>query len=290
MHSTLLSEILTTSTGQQLFGAFRLLKTINHTNKSQITSSQTSSNNRHRVSLSLHEAFHHARTAEVTDQRDRVYGLLGILDPQLANGIAVDYCGTVLDTYWSFSRAIIIYENGLDWLFNECIHNTAAYSESWPSWIPDLRQQVPRLSEPERKRLDLIDLDHSSHERLIRIPIPLVVDFSEDYKMTIPDIRLGKLTEAILRTDHPIPQMFKFRRDENVASFLDRPAASEGLVEAKSKIHGVVWWLEHGETWSGGRRWVVSYMRQLEKDDVLCLLLGCTHLPILYRAGWVQAY
>jgi hypothetical protein len=68
-----------------------------------------------------------------TDPRDKVYGLLGLMDESLASLIEPDYTDTVLNVYRSFTLTIIEATGSLD-----VIRHTAPAADSpFPSWVPD---------------------------------------------------------------------------------------------------------------------------------------------------------
>ena len=75
-----------------------------------------------------------SRVVFSTDPRDKVYGLLGLMNEFLANLIKPDYTDTVLNVYRSFTLATIEATGSLD-----IIRHTVPTADSTiPSWIPNL--------------------------------------------------------------------------------------------------------------------------------------------------------
>ncbi|KAF4968509.1 hypothetical protein FSARC_4076 [Fusarium sarcochroum] len=67
---------------------------------------------------------------QCSDDRDRVYGLLGIIDPNMAGKITPDYTKPAINTYSSLALAAIEYYQRLDIL-------TLCESAREPTWVPD---------------------------------------------------------------------------------------------------------------------------------------------------------
>ncbi|KAI4233939.1 MAG: hypothetical protein LQ352_008207 [Teloschistes flavicans] len=78
------------------------------------------------------------RDREVTDQRDRIYGLLGPLTDEIRNLIKVDYTWGTTDCYLQFCKAFIAREPTLTIL---SMAPSLQKAPSLPSWCPDLSSQ-----------------------------------------------------------------------------------------------------------------------------------------------------
>ena len=76
-----------------------------------------------------------SRTVSATDPRDKVYGLLGLMDESVAGLIKPDYTSTVAGVYRSFALAVIKGTGSLDTLR----HCPSTDRSLFPSWVPDWR-------------------------------------------------------------------------------------------------------------------------------------------------------
>lgn len=88
----------------------------------------------------------YSRDCQVTDPKDRVYGILGLLKPGL---IEVNYDTNVQDIYRSFTQAVIEDSGSID-LLNLC--GTQHGLPGLPSWVPDFSSrrsscQFPNLDD-----------------------------------------------------------------------------------------------------------------------------------------------
>ena len=75
-----------------------------------------------------------SRTVFATNPRDKVYGLLGLMDERIAALVKPDYSDTVENIYRSFTLATIEATKSLDVLR----HCEPARNFKLPSWVPDL--------------------------------------------------------------------------------------------------------------------------------------------------------
>ncbi|KAK0103785.1 hypothetical protein ONS95_005787 [Cadophora gregata] len=82
------------------------------------------------------------RFCKYTDPRDRVYGILGLLDEKHQLGIEPDYTKTVCEVYKDAAWKHVESTDTLEILCKVEFHNT----EGLPSWAPDLRK--PRKAIP----------------------------------------------------------------------------------------------------------------------------------------------
>lgn len=79
------------------------------------------------------------RRAEATDHKDKVYGILGLLDTASLSSINPDYSLSVQQVYTEFIRAIVLGTKRL-----EHILFGGLACKGWPSWVPDWRQPFLR--------------------------------------------------------------------------------------------------------------------------------------------------
>ena len=82
---------------------------------------------------SLYRLLNLTRTVSSTDPRDKVYGLLGLMDDDLVRLIKPDYRDTVIKVYHAFTIAIIEATGSLDVIR----HASPNANSSFPSWVPD---------------------------------------------------------------------------------------------------------------------------------------------------------
>ena len=78
-----------------------------------------------------------SRTVFATDPRDKVYGMLGLMDDSVARLIKPDYTDTVVNVYRSFALATIEGTGSLDILRHSGSIDDAR--SNIPSWLPDWR-------------------------------------------------------------------------------------------------------------------------------------------------------
>lgn len=84
--------------------------------------------------IDIHRLLHYSREVFSTDPRDKVYGLLGLLDERIAALVKPDYTDTVENVYRSFTLAILEATGSLDVIR----HCASSESSNFPSWVPDL--------------------------------------------------------------------------------------------------------------------------------------------------------
>jgi hypothetical protein len=85
---------------------------------------------------------HLSREALASDDRDKVYGILGLLDPSIASQINPDYssANTVQTVFTAFTVAVIQATGNLD----QIVYGPENLTTTWPSWIQDLRLSFNR--------------------------------------------------------------------------------------------------------------------------------------------------
>jgi hypothetical protein len=79
------------------------------------------------------------RYAEATDGRDHIYGLLGLMSPEVQLAICVDYGRSISQVYSEITLYIIEVEESLDFLVDIWTHNRRESPDGLLSWIPDYR-------------------------------------------------------------------------------------------------------------------------------------------------------
>lgn len=83
----------------------------------------------------LMHLLHGASRAEQTDARDKVYGILGLVDPALSDVLVTDYEKPVTQIFQEFAVAVIQVTGKLDIIYQRRVDME---SDSYlPSWVPD---------------------------------------------------------------------------------------------------------------------------------------------------------
>jgi hypothetical protein len=77
------------------------------------------------------------RQADATDPRDKVYSILGLIDPAISADVDPDYSLPVQQVYTDFMIAIINQTKSLDQILYGGIPSEKM--RLWPSWVPDSR-------------------------------------------------------------------------------------------------------------------------------------------------------
>jgi len=78
--------------------------------------------------------------AEATDQRDKIYSILGLLDPSISAGVTPDYSLPVQQIYTKFMKSAINGSGRLD----QIVFGGISAEKGWPSWVPDWRKPLQR--------------------------------------------------------------------------------------------------------------------------------------------------
>lgn len=87
--------------------------------------------------LTVRILLNRATQATATDERDLVYGVLGLHNERLSSRVVPDYSSTVEKVFTDFSVALI-QSMGLDLSFR-CL--TSVKEDGWPSWIIDFKDK-----------------------------------------------------------------------------------------------------------------------------------------------------
>ena len=81
----------------------------------------------------LYRLLHLGRTVFATDPRDKVYGMLELMDKSLSSLITPDYAASFVDVYIDFVKATIRASGSLDVIR----HRYPTENKDIPSWVPD---------------------------------------------------------------------------------------------------------------------------------------------------------
>jgi hypothetical protein len=102
----------------------------------------------HPLPSMLNNALSLARQAEARDPRDKVFGILGLLDKSISSKIVPDYRKSVQDIFTDMTMAIIRATRRLE----QIIYRAELLESEWPSWVPDLRVPFPRQNVKSLRR------------------------------------------------------------------------------------------------------------------------------------------
>ena len=80
------------------------------------------------------------RRANATDKKDKVYGILGLLDDTISSGVIPDYSLSEQQVYTKFMISLISATQRLE----QIIYGGISVEEGWPSWVPDWRLPFER--------------------------------------------------------------------------------------------------------------------------------------------------
>lgn len=92
------------------------------------------------VEVSLDRLLNIVRRADATDKKDKVYSILGLLDPAVSADVNPDYSLSEQQVYTDFMRSIIKNSGRLD----QIVFGGMPTEEGWPSWVPDWRLSFGR--------------------------------------------------------------------------------------------------------------------------------------------------
>ncbi|KAK8039859.1 HET-domain-containing protein [Apiospora rasikravindrae] len=117
------------------------------------------------LSMSLADVVDLTSGSTATDPRDRVYGLLGLVDSQ--NMIEPDYDLTTAETYTCFATAEITRTNSLDVCFLSCGLDDRK-TPDLPTWVPDLA--ITKYAEPFSLLKNLRGLCSAAGQNTLMMP------------------------------------------------------------------------------------------------------------------------
>ena len=92
------------------------------------------------VEVSLDLLLNLVRRADATDKKDKVYGILGLLDPAVSVDVIPDYSLSERQVYTDFMISIIRKSKRLE----QIMFGGIPTEEGWPSWVPDWRLPFER--------------------------------------------------------------------------------------------------------------------------------------------------
>lgn len=94
-----------------------------------------------------------SRSAKQADFRDKVYGILSLIDPAIVELVKVDYMSSVDDVFIDFTKNVITATSSLEIL---CLNKSGSNkARTLPSWVLDLRT-VPEAQEETSVQLSYL--------------------------------------------------------------------------------------------------------------------------------------
>jgi hypothetical protein len=87
------------------------------------------------VEVSLDRLLDLVRRADATDKKDKVYSILGLLDPAVSADVIPDYSLSERQVYTDFMISVVGNSGKLD----QIMFGGIPTKEGWPSWVPDWR-------------------------------------------------------------------------------------------------------------------------------------------------------
>ncbi|KAI9170699.1 HET-domain-containing protein [Paramyrothecium foliicola] len=163
-----------------------------------------------RMNSFLARLLSHTQHSLCTDPRDKVYGLLGIAEPEALETIGIDYNLSLLEVYTKTTMYLII-RGGFQILSMQGLWPSNA---GWPSWVVDFQRPLPENYEPLIRGYDTrgskyCPLPYRGRETLARflpegifrlnaIPIDRVAETSNIWRASEPSGSLGKYSLELL--------------------------------------------------------------------------------------------
>lgn len=92
------------------------------------------------VGLGLDSLLKLVRRADATDERDKVYSILGLLDPAISGTVKPDYSLSVQQVYTDFMKSTINASRRLD----QIVFGGISAMKGWSSWVSDWREPFQR--------------------------------------------------------------------------------------------------------------------------------------------------
>lgn len=80
------------------------------------------------------------RRADATNKRDKVYSILGLLDPAISAGVTPNYSLPVQQVYTDFMKSVVDTSGRLD----QIVFRGTPAEDGWSSWVPDWRELFQR--------------------------------------------------------------------------------------------------------------------------------------------------
>ena len=92
------------------------------------------------IGINLNSLLDLVRRADATDERDKIYSILGLLRPAISAGVIPNYTLSLQQVYTNFMESVINASKRLD----DIPFRDISAEQGWPSWIPDWRMPFQR--------------------------------------------------------------------------------------------------------------------------------------------------
>jgi hypothetical protein len=290
------------------------------------------------------------QSAAATEPRDKVYGLLGLIDSTISSRITPDYSLPIQAVYTNFAKSFIEATGSLRIIL---IGGRLGLSEDWPSWVPNwtlgFDRYHPSFNAPYRAsgstlaRVNFVHLDeHLCCEgfRIGTVPVSreyqrrespsqlhgsghqfgdeeaLFTGFWGDVNRLVaessdntprrsynPETDEQEMEEKIRPNTRPGPWQDNYRHNRSEAFeyyfhggmvfdlLMGRKPERirEQLPLAAETFDTVIEMMGNRIDVAKVRGHAVYATESVEKDDVICILLGC-HYPVILRGCGEQMY
>ena len=130
------------------------------------------------------------RTRAATEPRDMIYALRGVIDPQLASSIDVDYRSALGLVYARAARFCIESENALTVLGSVEYRRTEESRNEMPSWVPDWRFKTSVNVDLSMRRSDQSKFFNASNNES-----PRMVGNQEERKLVLKGFVIATLVD-----------------------------------------------------------------------------------------------
>lgn len=133
--------------------------------------------------------------ARCKDSRDRIYALLGLVEPKLLDHIVPNYSMPVLDVYAGAVRAAILADTTLEILGR--VKRWKSTDESFsrrPSWVPDLREPGKRHAYYLGRRKRRLPPSYNASDR----SLPMMLASNDPSQLILQGVRLKEVTRRLV--------------------------------------------------------------------------------------------
>lgn len=216
------------------------------------------------------------RTRVATEPRDMIYALRGVIDPQLAKSIDVDYRSALGVVYARAARFCIESEKALTVLGSVEYRRTEESRNEMPSWVPDWRFRTSVSVDLSMRRSDQSTFSGASSNE-----IPRLVGGQEERRLLLKGFVVATLVsfydtkthlnfEACLGSRRFPPQRFKLDKWKNMyeaaSSRTNFPASSIIQPEQADYIMASIWSKSVDDPLTESQSLEMAYRRTITAD------------------------
>ncbi|SMR58274.1 unnamed protein product [Zymoseptoria tritici ST99CH_1E4] len=177
------------------------------------------SNFSHSSYLTLFDRLQHTRDLLATDPRDKVFGMLGLLEPQTASQLMhPDYTKSVSAVYQDAVRQCVAVSHMPLWLVDLISHRDESdLTDDCPSW-------VPRFDRAYDGDLDCHPFDHGTLHGIGRVELLATaakVGANEPGILVLPGLEICRIVEVSALFDSSTSQDLALLQAEAIASWFE---------------------------------------------------------------------